>query len=159
MKRSWTRKTAVAAVTLAALATAGGALARPGGGGEGHMLEQLERGVGRAGLPAETAAAIYARIDQARGERRNLDTSLQAAHEQMRSLLEAEPANLEAVLAQADAVGALETEGRKIGLRTLIDIRTMLTPEQWQALAPRRGPGGARGDGRGADRTQEAPRS
>lgn len=144
MVRNWKRRVVIAGVILTGLAAAGGALARPGGGGcgggEGHALEHLERRVARAGLPPATSQAIYDRIDRARSERRSLDAALDEARDRMRSLLEAEPANLEAVMAQADAVGALETQGRKLGLRTLVEIRGLVTPEQWQALAPRRGP-------------------
>lgn len=137
-------RTALAAVAVTAVLGAGGlAAARPGGGcGKGGPgLEQLEHGVARAGLPPETAQAVYQRIDQARTEQRVIESSLAAAHEQMRTLLDQDAPSADAVLAQADAIGALETQKHKLGLRTMLEVRSLLTPEQWEALTPkRRGP-------------------
>ncbi|CAG0948404.1 hypothetical protein MYXO_00022 [Myxococcaceae bacterium] len=145
MMRRWKTKAAIAGVTALGIATAGAALAKPGGGcgGGGHALEHLERRVAGAGLPAATVQAIYARLDLARNERRALDASLEAAHERMRELLDADEASVDSVLAQADTIGALETEARKIGLRAMVDVRGLVTPEQWESLGrPRRGDGG-----------------
>jgi Spy/CpxP family protein refolding chaperone len=145
MSTRWYRKAAVSAVVVAALAGAGAAVAHgPGGGcGGGPPLDRLERNVTRAGLPPATAQAIYQRIDQARADRRVLESSLDTAHEQMRTLLDQGNANAESVMAQADTLGALETQLHKLGLRTLLDIRALVTPEQWEALKPGRRGGSA----------------
>jgi hypothetical protein len=37
-------------------------------------------------------------------------------------------------MAQADALGALETEAHKSKLRTMLELRALLSAEQWQAL-------------------------
>ncbi len=139
MKGSWRGRAAVAALVAAGVAGAGGATAGPRGGGcggGGGGLAHLERRVAHAGLPAETSQAIYQRIDQARAEERSLEASLAGARDKMHDLLGEESANTDAVMAQADAVGALETQRRKLGLRTLAEIRTLVTPEQWRTLAP-----------------------
>ncbi len=145
MRKSWKLRTALAAAVTVGLVGAGSALARgPGGdcgGGGGHVLERLERHVAGAGLPPATSQAVYQRIDQARTERRSLEASLDAARDQMRTLMQQDTANVDAVMAQADTVGALETQLRKIGLKALVEIRGMVTPEEWKALAPKRGHG------------------
>jgi Spy/CpxP family protein refolding chaperone len=142
MRNSWKLRTAVAVAVTAGLVGAGSALARgPGGGcgagGGGHMLERLEKHVAGAGLPPTVAQAVYQRIDQARTERRSLEASLDAAHEQMHTLMKQGNANVDALMAQADTVGSLETQMHKIGLRAFVEIRAMLTPEQWEALSPK----------------------
>ncbi len=156
MQVSWSRRAALAAILTTGLGLAGGAVARPPGGGCGGPgaagLEHLERRIGRAQLPAETQAAVYAQIDGARAERRPLEASLDAARQRMRELLEQEPASVEAVMAQADTIGALETQLQKLGLRTMVAIRALVTPEQWESLRPGRpgeprGPEAARRDG------------
>jgi Spy/CpxP family protein refolding chaperone len=149
MRVSWRNHVVPAALVAAALAGAGGALAGPPGGGcgaGGSPLGHLEHQVARAGLPPETAQAVYARLDQARAERRAIEGSLATAHEQMRTLLGQDAASIDAVMAQADAVGALETQMRKLDLQALVQIRSLVTPEQWEALAPKR-PGPPRGEG------------
>jgi Spy/CpxP family protein refolding chaperone len=56
--------------------------------------------------------------------------------------LEQEDPDEAAVMEQAEAIGALRTESRKQGLRTLLDVRALLTPEQRDDLY---GPMGGRG--------------
>lgn len=150
MQVSWSRRAALAAIFTTGLVVGGGAVARPPGGAcggpAGAGLEHLERRIGRAALPAETQAAVYAQIDEARAERRPLEASLDAARQRMRELLEQEPASVEAVMAQADTIGALETQLQKLGLRTMVAIRALVTPEQWESLRPG-GPGGSGGPG------------
>ncbi len=152
MKRSPAGRWGVAALALVAgLAVAGGALARgPHGGGcqhkEGHFgprAERLEQRIEALDLQTETRQAVYALLDEAREQRREFRGEMRGAHEQMRALLDQESPAPEAVLAQADTLGALHTEARKAELRTLLAVRELLTPEQWQTLRerPERGPG------------------
>jgi Spy/CpxP family protein refolding chaperone len=154
MHTSWRRGLAIAGLLTVGVFGTQVAMAGPGGGAcgaGGGPLEHLERQVARAGLPPETAQAIYQRLDQARAQRRSLEVSLDAAHDQMRELLEQDGATVEALMAQADTVGALETQMHKLGLQTLFEIRGLVTPAQWQSLQPKHhqgAPGGA-----------EAPRS
>ena len=50
------------------------------------------------------------------------------------------PGVVEAVTAQADSLGALQTEARKVELRALVQVRNLLSAEQWQELeAKKRG--------------------
>ena len=141
MERKWTalRSTRVAAITALALgallASGRTASARPQGGGacggEGpHMLERLERGLGGLGLDQKELDAAYAVIDQARKERRALDGEIRTAHERMRELLDQDKPDADTVTAQADTIGGLMTQARKIDLRAIVQVRNMLTPEQ-----------------------------
>ncbi len=60
--------------------------------------------------------------------------------------LDAPSPSLDAVLAQADSIGALETQAKKIELTAVVKIRGLLTDEQWQELRPGAGdPAGTRG--------------
>lgn len=137
------RLVTVAAFMAVGLVSVGAALAQPPGFGRGggSPLEHLERQVAHAGLAPETTKVVYQQIDQARAERRSIEASLEAAQQQMHSLLDQDGASADVVLAQADAVGALETQLHKLELRTLLEIRGLVTPEQWKALSPKRRPG------------------
>jgi Spy/CpxP family protein refolding chaperone len=89
----------------------------------------LERQVAKLELPAETEAAVKIVLDEARPAGDALMQRVRDAHDAMRSLLEKDPLDEPAVMAQADAVGAAMTEHRKHELRTLIRVRALLTPE------------------------------
>lgn len=139
---SW-KTWAAGAIAIAAVATATQqAAARPGGscgGGKGARLEHLERDVARLGLPQEQLASVYQVIDQARVQRRAFDGELTAAQERMRALLAEDAPSVDAVTAQADSIGALQTESRKVELRALVQVRNLLGAEQWKQLESKRG--------------------
>jgi Spy/CpxP family protein refolding chaperone len=114
----------------------------PGGG---PQLEQLVEGLD---LDEETLASVYEIMDSSRERHRELRRQIRDAHEQMRSLLEQEEPNEDAVLEQVDVIGALRTEAHKEGLRTLLKVRALLTPAQREQLLEQmrsrfeQGPGG-----------------
>lgn len=139
---SW-KTWAAGAIAIAAVATAGQqAAARPGGtcgGSKGAKLEHLERDVSRLGLPQQQLESVYQVIDQARVQRRAFDGELHAANERMRMLLEQDAPSVEAVTAQADSIGALQTEARKVDLRALVQVRNLVGTEQWRQLESKRG--------------------
>lgn len=145
MRGSWMKRTAMLGLVLAATATvAGGALAKPHGGGghgRGNLLMHIERGVERIELTAETKQAVYAVLDGARNERRALTDQIRTARDQMKAALDAETPSLDAVLAQADSIGALETQAKKIELAAVVKVKSLLTDEQWKELREARGPG------------------
>jgi len=158
MHGSWIRTqrgrgAALGAALLAAGLGGTAAWARgPGGGCGGGPGERLERRLAGLGLPDATLDAAHAELDEARALRRDLEGERHAARERMRALLGEEQPDPAAVMAEADALGALALEARKADLRALLAIRTLLTPEQWEALRPpqRGGPPGdtgARGAG------------
>jgi Spy/CpxP family protein refolding chaperone len=130
------RSTGTAALSLtllAAFALAASAGAWPGAGpghGAGPHGRFLERQLERLDLPAETRSAVQAVLDESKAARQELHQQIRAAHESMRALLEKDPVDEAAVMAQADAIGALMTQSRKQELGTLIRVRSLLTPEQ-----------------------------
>jgi Spy/CpxP family protein refolding chaperone len=115
------------------------AWAKPHGGACGgrgaHKLEKLERDVAKLGLEQAQLDAAYQVIDEARKERRGLDAQIRAAHDRMRELLDQDAPDVDTVTAQADTIGALMTQARKIELRAAVQVRSMLTPEQRKQLA------------------------
>ncbi len=118
-----------AAVLALALALPAASFARGPHGGP-----RIERALERLPLDAATRDAAFAVVDAARPEGRALRADVRAAHEALRSAVEAgEPA--EAVMARADALGQLQTELRKHQLRTWLEVRAVLPAEQQQALA------------------------
>ena len=121
-------------------------------------LERMERAVEQLDLPAETLGSVYAVLDDARASSRASRGQVREAHEQMRGLLEQLEPEIRAVMDQADKIGALETESRKLQLRAMLDIRALLSVEQWELLqrhmhhgrGDERGPRGSRDGHRGA---------
>jgi Spy/CpxP family protein refolding chaperone len=52
----------------------------------------------------------------------------------MRTLLQQDNPKEDAVLAQSEVIGRLETDQRKQALHTMLTIQTLLTPEQRTSL-------------------------
>lgn len=112
------------------------ALARPPGppGPHGPPERFIEANAERLGLDEETLAAITAISEDSRERSEALREQLFEAHRKMHELLDADEPDEAAVMAQADATGALEVELRKERLRAMLRIRRLLTPEQRQEL-------------------------
>ena len=134
MKRYHVIPTGLAIVSLlAGLSLAAPTWARPRGHGHGS-LEGLEHQIERLNLDRETRTAIYAIIDKARAEQRDMRLQLREAHHALRTLLEQDVPDENAVLAQVDVIGALQTTHRKQALRTFLAVQSHLTPEQRASL-------------------------
>jgi len=104
------------------------------GHGKGAHLDRLEAKLAELELDVETRAAAARVLEQARTERETRRDEMRDARRALHELLEQEQPALESVLAQADAIGALETEAHKSKLRTMLELRSLLGAEQWQAL-------------------------
>ena len=118
---------------VAALALATSAFARPGGGhGPGGFF--LQRQIEKLELPAETRTKVDAVFAESRTSQEKLHEQIRAAHDSMRALLDQDTVDEAAVMAQADSIGALMTQARKQDLKTLIEVRSLLTPEQRASL-------------------------
>jgi len=138
MLRIRSPRSAVLALTLVAgVALAGRGFAWPGGGpgggpagGPGPHGRFLERQLDALNLPADTRAKIQAVLDASRPGQQALHQQMRTAHESMRALLEADPVDEQAVMTQADSIGALMTQSRKQELATLIQVRGLLTSDQ-----------------------------
>ena len=103
----------------------------PGGRDPGKMILRHADEIGLDERTREEIEAIVAET-QPRGEQ--LSTDLRAAHEEMRALLSADRPDRAAVMKQADVIGELETERRKLRFDAMLRIQERLTPEQRQAL-------------------------
>ncbi len=146
MRGSWMKRMAALALALAVVTTvAGTAVAKRHGGSPGHgsMLGRVERGVDELELAPETRKSVDAILDQARAQRRELRDQLRTARGQMRGMLDESAPSTDAVLAQADAIGALETQATKLDLQAIIQVRKLLSAEQWQELRAHGGHGRA----------------
>lgn len=136
--------------TLGALVGAGAtrAAAEPPRGphheGPPGFDRMLERDADRLGLDAETRAHVREIADAARAAAEPLEEQRRALRERMRALLDQDAPDVDAVMRLADQMGAVDTELRKRHLRTLLDIRALLTPAQREELVrihgERRGP-------------------
>jgi protein CpxP len=151
MRAGMTRRIVQTAVLLCAslLASGGFAAAQPvgpdadggpsdsgprGPHGPPPIERVLERHADELGLSAEIRASIRTIAAKARQDQRPASEQLRALHEQMRAFLDAESPKVDDVMQWADRIGAAETELRKQRLRTMMEIRALLTPEQRQKL-------------------------
>lgn len=133
--RKLTLSSTAALAVVVGLGLATGTWAKgPGGHGGGHGA-RLERALETLELDEAKRTELFGVIDAARPAGRQLRERMRTAHEEMRALLEDPGASEEAVLAKADAVGALQTELRKHELRTLLQVRARLSAEQQTQLA------------------------
>jgi len=141
MRSNWTMGVGGAALALvvALLLGAGMAQSRPRHGGcHGHgpdaRFDGLEAKLADLELEAETRAAAEQVIARARTESESRREATREARRALHDLLEQEQPAVEQVMEQAEVVGALETEAHKVKLRTMIELRALLGPEQWEAL-------------------------
>ena len=130
---------AVLALFVVALLGAGTAFSTPGhrgceGHGKGGRLDRLEAKLADLPLDTETRAAAAQVLERARSEREARHEDLREARHNLYALLEQETPVVEQVMAQAEALGALETEAHKSKLRTMLELRALLGAEQWEAL-------------------------
>jgi Spy/CpxP family protein refolding chaperone len=101
------------------------------GGFPGGFLEEHAT---RLGLNEETLDAIRKIIDESQDASRDLFQKLREARLAMRDLLSQDMPDDTAVMRQAEVLGQIETETRKLRLGTMLRIRALLTPEQRQEL-------------------------
>lgn len=159
-KHSWKKKAGAGALALAVagLLGAGTAFARsPGhhgghgrhGGAGGCGVERLADKIDDLGLDAGQQAAVDQVLDQARVTRRTQRQEMRAARQQMRALLAQDAPSTEAVMAQADVIGALQTKTKKDRLQTMLSLRSIVGVERWKELGF--GPGAKRGFGPAAE--------
>lgn len=145
------RKTPVAkwAVPLAALtafvlgAAAPGRAGEPGrgmwGGPHGRhgpppLHSVLERHADRIGLDEATRAEIQSIAEASHPKMDALQERLGELHDEMRDLLRQDTPDEAAVMRQAELIGEAETAAHKERLRTMLQIRALLTPEQRERM-------------------------
>jgi Spy/CpxP family protein refolding chaperone len=141
MRSDWMMRGAGAVLALVVVVGLGAtmALSKPRHGschehGSSRRLDRLEAKLADLALDAETRASAEQVLAQARTERETQREEMRDARGALRELLAQDPPALEQVMAQADAIGALETESHKARLRTMIELRSLLGAERWQEL-------------------------
>lgn len=140
------RLSTLIAIAFAGIALAGVANARDGGSCEHRGgLHGLERGIDRLQLDDERQAQVFELLDEARVTQRATRPELREAQETLRTLIDGENPDLEAVLAQTDLIATLRVEAKKSELRTLLALRNVLTQEEWDTIRPQRDTARARG--------------
>ena len=101
----------------------------------GYGGPRLERAIDHLELDDAQRAEVFSVIDAARPTSRELREQIRAAHQELRAMLADPSVDEAAVLAKAEAIGALRTELSKHRLSTLIQVREQLSPEQQEKLA------------------------
>ena len=134
MKRIWVIGIAVGALTVAGVTAAGS------GGHHGKMRGKALASVlidnaERLQLDEATRAQIQEIGEAARRERKSLAESARNERKVLHELLSVDSPDEAAVLAQADVVGAIQTEKRKAGLRGALALRALLSSDQRAELA------------------------
>ena len=140
------RASLAGALTLLAAAGLSGqaaAFGKHGGGG----AWRLERALDSLGLDEQRRASAFAVLDAAAPAQRELRSQARAAHEALRELLDQATPDERAVLAQAEQVSAIQLELRKNDLRTLLQVKALLTPDEQEQLQAAMRPRGGRGPG------------
>lgn len=114
-----------------------------------HLAESLD-------LDEATQENIRQITGASQDELSQLRSQLHEAYQQMRTLLDADVPDEAAVMQQADTIASIRADMEKTRLRTMLQVRTLLTPEQRAELREKihlhhpfgpRGPGGGPGPG------------
>jgi Spy/CpxP family protein refolding chaperone len=132
----------------------GGSGGGPGGGmgGPGMRGQHLERMFEEADLDPATEDKVRAIVTEAREAHRPMREKMRAARIELNDLLEADPPDAAAVVAQADEIGVLLAQAQKMRVATLLQVRSVVTVDEWRDL--RRGLDGAFGPGRRGPRAE-----
>lgn len=105
--------------------------ADPGGTQDPPMLERvLERHAARLGLEEASLAEIKRLTKESESEIDALRDAVRSLQQDMRGLLSDDVPDEEAVMVQVERIGAAESELQKLRLRTMLQIRAVLTAEQ-----------------------------
>jgi len=121
------------ALALACLVAAGPATAW-NAGGEELPGERLERHLDALELDPATREALNELVVSARREGRAHRRQMRSALRELQALMDVDEPDERAVMAQVERIGALRTEGHKLLIGTLLQIRERLTPEQRDEL-------------------------
>jgi Spy/CpxP family protein refolding chaperone len=90
----------------------------------------LEKHAERLQLSEPTRAEIRRVADESRGEEEAHFERLRELNREMRQILRQDTPDEDAVMRKADEIGAAKTADQKHRLRTMLEIRALLTPAQ-----------------------------
>jgi Spy/CpxP family protein refolding chaperone len=96
--------------------------------------ERLEKHLEELDLTSAQKEKVRVILDAGREERQKLRAQKREVIERMHSLLEQDPPDEAAIMLQAERIGDIRTEAHKVMLRTLLQIREQLSPEQRRQL-------------------------
>lgn len=99
---------------------------------------RLPPGLAELGLQGAQRDQVQRIVDGARSRGRTLRRERREAARALRELLEQDPPNRDAVMAQARTIGQIETDLRLHRLDTMLRVRQVLTPAQRAAFRSRR---------------------
>jgi len=97
-------------------------------------MSRLEEKIDTLNLDDATRTAVHKAIDEGRVAQSDTRSQLRQAHRDMRAMLQLDSPKEDAILAQSEVIGRLETAQRKQALHTMLTIRALLTPEQRASL-------------------------
>lgn len=97
-------------------------------------MSRLEEKIDALNLDDATRTAIHKAIDEGRVAQDDTRSQLRKAHRDLRAMLQMDSPQEDAVLAQSELIGKLETAQRKQALHTMLTIQALLTPEQRASL-------------------------
>lgn len=115
----------------------------PGEGGHGGgragrggppLVRTAEKHAARLGLDAEVVEQIHGISQTGHAERQALHGQLRSMHDELRSMLETDEPDEARILEQAERIGALDVALHKSRLRSMLQVRKLLTPEQLREL-------------------------
>lgn len=106
---------------------------------------RLERDLKALALTPEQKTKVEAVLEATTKQRATLRDEFRQAHKGLDALLEQPAPDEQAVLRQAEKIGAVKTEQEKLLLRTLLKVRAELTPEQRKQLSQMPRDSGRRG--------------
>jgi Spy/CpxP family protein refolding chaperone len=97
-----------------------------------HMADALD-------LDEETVSKMRAALEGTREEGEALHAQIRAARHDMHSLMMAEETDREAVMAKVDQLAGFEGDALRLRVGTLLEVHSLLTPEQRAELTALRG--------------------
>ena len=108
------------------------AMAKPGfdKGGEGHHGPDFQAYAAELGIDDSTLAEIKTLRRAARDESLDIRFQLKKARNVLHDLLDADHPDERQIMQQAEELGRIKTEMRKVRLRTMLKIHALLSPEQ-----------------------------
>jgi len=99
----------------------------PGGFAEGRLMKKKAKEIG---LSEETVAKIDAVIKAGKAEEAKLREENMAAIKELNELLAQNLPSEKELMAAADKVGANAEKSRELKMKSVIEMRSLLTPEQ-----------------------------
>lgn len=94
----------------------------------------MQQAMRRAGLSGRQIKRIGELSLKADRQKLDIQRELDLARLELQRLLDAEKPDRQAIMRQLEKVGRLETRLRQNRVALLLDIRLLMTPEQWRQL-------------------------